>query len=105
MEAELEVLKRAFARRTEKMGKMPKIPHPPKTDAEIAERRTEQALLRAEKVEIVETTEPVPEAMKHCHVCGGSRFRSVGTGKPCETYSYVPGYFRRTIVTREVVAC
>jgi len=105
MAAELEVLKRAFARRTEKMGKMPKVPRPPRTPEETAERRTEQALLRAEKVEIVETTEPVPEATKRCHVCGGTSFRSVGTGKPCETYSYVPGYFRRTIVTREVVAC
>lgn len=105
MEAELEVLKRAFARRTEKMGKMPKVPRPPRTPDEIAERRTEQALLRAEKVEIEEKTEPVPDALKKCHLCGGSAFRSVGTGKPSETYSYVPGYFRRLIRTREVVAC
>ena len=50
MQAELEVLKRTFARRTEKMGKMPKVPRPPRTPEEIAARRTEQALLRAEKV-------------------------------------------------------
>lgn len=105
MAAELEVLKRAFERRTEKMGKMPKVPRPPRTPEETAERRTEQALLRAEKVEIVETTEPVPESRKTCHLCGGKSFRSVGTGKPSETWSYVPGYFRRTIRTREVVAC
>lgn len=105
MEAELEVLKRAFERRTEKMGKMPKVPRPPRTPEETAERRTEQALLRAEKVEIVEKTEPVPESMKTCHLCGGTSFRSVGTGKPSETWSYVPGYFRRTVRTREVVAC
>jgi transposase len=105
MEAELEVLKRAFERRNEKMGKMPKVPRPPRTRAEIAERRTEQALLRAEKVVTEDKTEPVPEAMKKCHLCGGTNFRSVGRGKPSTVYSYVPGYFRRIIRTREVVAC
>ncbi|WP_394825703.1 IS66 family transposase [Pendulispora albinea] len=105
MQAELEVLKRAFARRTEKMGKMPKIARPPRTPAEIAERRTEQALLRAEHIVTEEKTEPVPETLKKCHLCGGTNFRSVGTGKPSEVYSYVPGYFRRVVHTREVVAC
>ena len=106
MQAELEVLKRAFARRTEKMGKMPKVPRPPRTPAEIAERRTEQALLRAEKVVTEEKPpEPVPEALKKCRLCGGTNFRSVGTGKPSEIWSYVTGYFRRVIRTREVVAC
>ncbi len=105
MEAELEVLKRAFARRTEKMGKMPKVPRPPRTPEETAERRTEQALLRAEKVVTDEKTVPVPDAMKTCHLCGGTSFRSVGTGKPSEIFAYVPGYFRRVIHTREVVAC
>jgi transposase len=105
MQAEMEVLKRAFAKRSEKMGKMPRIPRPPRTPAETAERRTEQALLRAEKVVTEERTEPVPEALKKCHLCGGSTFRAVGTGKPSEIYSYVPGYFRRVVHTREVVAC
>ena len=106
MQAELEVLKRNFARRTEKMGKMPRVPRPPRTAEEVAERRTEQALLRVEKVVTEEPPpEPVPEALKKCHLCGGTSFRSVGTGKPSELWSYVPGYFRRTIRTREVVAC
>lgn len=105
MAAELEVLKRAFARRTEKMGKMPKVPRPPRTPEEVSARRTEQALLRAEKVVTEEKTEPVPEALKKCHLCGGSSFRSVGTGKPSEIWSYVPAHFRRVIYTREVVAC
>jgi transposase len=105
MQAEMEVLKRAFAKRSEKMGKMPKIPRSPRTREETAERRTEQALLRAEKVVTEERTEPVAEALKKCHLCGGSSFRTVGTGKPSEVYSYVPGYFRRVIHTREVVAC
>ncbi|MBN9163738.1 MAG: IS66 family transposase [Myxococcales bacterium] len=105
LQAELEVLKRAFARRTEKMGKMPKVPRPPRTPEEIAERRTEQALLRAEKVVTEEKTEPVPDRLKKCHLCGGTNFRSVGTGRPAEIYSYVPGYFRRVIRTREVIAC
>lgn len=105
MQAELEVLKRAFERRTEKMGKMPKVPRPPRTPEEIAARRTEQALLRAEKVITEEKTEPVPDALKKCRLCGGTSFRSVGTGKPSEVWSYVPGYFRRVIRTREVVAC
>ena len=105
MAAEMEVLKRAFARRSEKMGKMPRVPRAPRTPEEIAERRTEQALLRAEHVVTEDKTEPVPDALKKCSVCGGTSFRSVGTGKPGEIYSYVPGYFRRVVVTREVVAC
>lgn len=105
MQAELEVLKRAFAKRSEKMGKMPRIARQPRTPAETADRRTEQALLRAEKVVTEEKTEPVPDALKKCSTCGGTSFRSVGTGKPSELYSYVPGYFRRTVHTREVVAC
>ena len=105
MQAELEVLKRAFAKRSEKMGKMPRVPRAPRTPEETAERRTEQALLRAEKVVTEEKTEPVPEALKKCHLCGGTNFRTVGTGKPSEIYSYVPGYFRRVVQTREVVAC
>ena len=72
MEAKLRVLERNFERRTEKMGKMPKIPSPPRTPEEIAERRTEQALLRTEKVVIDEKTVPVPDTMKKCHLCGGT---------------------------------
>lgn len=107
MKAELEVLKQAFARRSEKQkaSKMPRVPRPPRTPEEAADRRTEQALLRAERMVTEEKTEPVPEAMKKCRLCGGTSFRSVGPGKPCEIYSYVPGYFRRRILTREVVAC
>jgi transposase len=105
MEAEMEVLKRAFAKRSEKMGKMPRVPRPPRTPEEAADRRTEQALLRADNVVTEDKTEPVPEALKKCHLCGGTEFRSVGTGKPSEIYSYVPGYFRRVVHTREVVAC
>lgn len=105
LEAKLHVLERNFERRSEKMGKMPLIPRPPRTPEETAERRTEQALLRAEKVVIEEKTDPVPESMKTCHLCGGTNFRSVGTGKPSEIWSYVPGHFRRVIHTREVVAC
>jgi transposase len=105
VQAELEVLKRAFARRTEKTKKMSKVPRPPRTPEEIAARRNEQALLRAEKVVTEEKTESVPDALKKCHLCGATSFRSVGTGKPSEVWSYVPGYFRRVIRTREVGAC
>jgi transposase len=105
MQAEMEVLKRAFAKRSEKMGKMPRVARAPRTPEEAADRRTEQALLRAEHVETEEKTELVPDALKKCHLCGGTSFRSVGTGKPSETYAYVPGYFRRVVHTREVVAC
>jgi len=105
MQAEMEVLKRAFAKRSEKMGKMPRVPRAPRTPEEAADRRTEQALLRAEHVETDEKAVLVPDALKKCHLCGGTSFRSVGTGKPSETYAYVPGYFRRVVYTREVVAC
>ena len=105
MEAQMEVLKRAFQKRSEKMGKMPRVARAPRTPQETADRRTEQALLRAANVVTEEKTDPVPDADKKCHLCGGNEFRSVGTGKPSEIYSYVPGYFRRVIHTREVVAC
>ena len=107
MKAELDVLKQAFARRSEKkkLSKMPRVPRPPRTPEEAAERRTEQALLRAERMVTDEKTEPVPEAIKKCRLCGGTSFRTIGPGKPCEIYSYVPGYFRRKIITREVIAC
>lgn len=105
MQAEMEVLKRAFAKRSEKMGKMPKVARAPRTPEEAADRRTERALLRAEHVVTEEKMELVPEALKKCHLCGGTSFRSVGTGKPSEMYAYVPGYFRRVVHTREVVAC
>jgi transposase len=103
--AELEVLKRAFAKRSEKTGKMPKVPRPPRTPEEAADRRTEQALLRAERVVTEERTERVPEDQKKCHLCGGTTFRPVGVGKSCEIFEYVPGYFRRVVLHRESVAC
>ena len=105
LQAQVEVLNRAFAKRSEKMGKMPTIARPPRTPAEAADRRIEQALLRADRVVTEEKLEPVPEALKKCPVCDGTSFRSVGTGKPSESYVYVPGYFRRLVVLREVVAC
>lgn len=106
MAAKLEVLERAFARRAEKMRKLPKIPRPPKTKDEIQDQRTQQALLRAENV-VTEEPEaiPVPEELKKCPACGGGAFREVGITKPSETWSYVPGHFRRTIHTRQVVSC
>ncbi len=90
VEAKLEVVMRAFAKRSEKMGKMPKIARPPRTPAEVADSRLQQALLRADKVVTEEKIEPVPEALKKCPVCDGTSFRSVGTGKPSESYVYVP---------------
>jgi hypothetical protein len=62
MEAELEVLKRAFVRRTRAWAEMPKVLRLTRTPDEIAERRTEQ-LLRAQKVVTEEKTEPVLDAL------------------------------------------
>jgi transposase len=103
--AEMEVLKRAFAKRSEKTGKMPRVPRAPRTPEEEADRRTEQALLRAEKIVTEEKTAPVPEEQKKCHLCGGTTFRPVGAGKSSETWTYVPGHFRRLVFRRESVAC
>jgi transposase len=105
LRAQVEVLTRAFAKRSEKARKMPKVPRAPRTPEEAADRRTEQALLRAEKFITEEKVAPVPEADKKCHLCGGTSFRPVGPGKACEIYSYVPGHFRRRVIRREVVAC
>jgi transposase len=105
LRAEMEVLKRAFAKRSEKSRKMPKVPRAPRTPQEEADRRTEQALLRAERLVTEEKTARVPEEKKKCHLCGGTTFRAVGAGKSCEIFEYVPGYFRRLVLHRESVAC
>jgi transposase len=105
MKAKIAILERAFAKRSEKTGKMPKIPRPPRTPQETADQRVEQALLRAERVVTEEVSVVVPEAQKKCHACGGTSFRRVGDGKTCEIYEYVPGYFRRRVLRRETVAC
>jgi hypothetical protein len=77
------VLIRAFAKRSEKIGKMPWIAWP----------------LRADRVVTRRSSSPAP--LKKCPVCKGTSFRSVGTGKPSESYVYVPGYFRRLVTERE----
>ncbi len=105
LKAQVEILTRAFAKRSERTGKMPRIPRPPRTPEQAADRRTEQALLRVERIETTEQKVSVPEADKKCRVCGGTSFRPVGTGKTCEILEYVPGYLRRVVLTRETVAC
>jgi transposase len=106
VESKIAVLERAaFGRKSEKTGKMPPVARPPKSKDETAERRNELALLRAERTETVDTTTPVPEEDKTCHLCGGTTFRNVGPGKTCEVWEYVPGYFRRNRLHRETVAC
>jgi transposase len=105
LKAQVEVLTRAFAKRSEKTGKMPKIPRPARTPEEAADRRNEQALLRVERIETKEERVSVPDPEKTCSTCGGTSFRAVGAGKTCEIYEYVPGYLRRIVLTRETVAC
>ena len=105
LQAEMTALKSAFAKRSEKMRKMPPIARPPRTPEETADRRTEQALLRAERIETVEQVVSIPESDKKCHLCGGTSFRKVGDGKSSEIYSYIPGHFRRLVVRRETIAC
>ncbi len=105
LKAQVEVLTRAFAKRSEKTGKMPKVPRPPRTPEEEADRRTEQALLRAERLVVDEKKVSVPADQKKCHLCGGTSFRPVGPGKTSEVYEYVPGYLKRIVLTRETVAC
>lgn len=105
LQAEMAALKSAFAKRSEKTRKMPPIARPPRAPEETADRRTEQALLRAERMETVEQVVPVPESDKKCRLCGGTSFRKVGDGKSSEIYSYIPGHFRRLVVRRETIAC
>lgn len=105
LKTQVEVLTRAFAKRSERTGKMPRIARPPRTPAETADCRLEQALLRADHVVTEEKVAHVPESLKKCRVCGGTSFRSLGNGKASETWAYVPGYFRRLVILRESVAC
>lgn len=106
LKAKIAILERAaFAKKSEKTGKMPPVAKPPRTKEQTAELRDELAAARVEGVETVESETKVPEANKRCHLCGGSDFRRVGEGKTCEVWEYVPGYFRRNRLTRETVAC
>jgi transposase len=105
LKAQMVVLQRAFAKRSEKRRKMPPIPRPAKeADQTVAERQA-LALLRTERIETVERTVPVSEADKKCHLCGGTAFRAVGDGKECSIFEYVPGFLRRIVLRRETVAC
>ena len=61
--AKVEVLQHAFTKRSEKRKKMPKVPRPPRTPKEVADRRIQQALLRAENVVTEEKVTPVPERL------------------------------------------
>lgn len=105
LEAANEALKRAFERRSENTGKMPKLRPPPRTKEEVAEHRRDQEQLRADKVVTTEETIPVPESEKKCPLCDGTEFRAVGIGKPSVTWSYVAAYFRKHVHMRETVAC
>jgi transposase len=105
LEAANEALKRAFERRSENTGKMPKLLPPPRTSDEVAEYRRNQAQLRADKVVTTEEKILVSEADKKCPLCDGTEFRAVGIGKPSVTWSYVPAYFRKHVHVRETVAC
>ena len=106
LESKIAILERAaFGKKSEKTGKMPPVARPPKTPDETTARRNELALLRADRIETVDKTERVPDENKKCHICGGTNFRTVGDGKTCEIWEYVPGYFRRNRLRRETVAC
>jgi transposase len=106
LEAKLSVLAKALEKKSEKRArKVPPPPAPPKDPVQTAELRLERARTRAAQMETKHETVPVPDELKRCGQCGDTAFRKVGDGKTCEIYSFVRAHFRRTVITRETVAC
>jgi transposase len=106
--AQLEELKRhRYGRRSEKtapVAREVRKERPRSRDEVTAERRA-KAEARDAQVETITEKLPVPDAERHCPACGNTELGTVGDGKPTTVYEYVPGYFRRRILLREILKC
>lgn len=71
---------------------------------EIAQKRRERALAKKAAIASEQVDHPVPDRMKTCPKCNGTRFGSLGH-ESSTTYEYVPGHFVRRIHRREKLAC
>ncbi len=71
---------------------------------EMARKRRERALAKNAALATEEVSYSVPDAMKACPKCKGSRFRRIDD-ESSATYEYVPGQFVRRLHKREKLAC
>ena len=106
--AQLEAIKRkVFGKSSEKLPPMDReLRRGEKADpGETQRRRRANAELR-EKVVSEEVKSTVPEEQRRCPLCdNGGTIRTLGKGKECSVWSYVPGFFRRRRYVRETIAC
>jgi transposase len=71
---------------------------------EIARKRRERALAKAAAMPTEEVEHPVPDGMRICPKCHGTRFSRLGD-ETSTSYEYVPGRFVRRRHRRQKLAC
>ena len=99
--------RRVLAKKSEKRksSKLPP-PLPPETKPEAAaQKRADNALLRAAKLDTETTQLVVPPEQRSCRSCGATELSKVGKGKSSTIYEYVQPYFRKRIFERETLSC
>jgi transposase len=99
--------RRVLGKKSEKRksSKLPP-PLPPETKPEAAlEKREQNALLRAAKLETETIRLTVPPEQCKCPKCGSSKLNNVGKGKSSTIYEYVQPHFRKRVFARETLSC
>lgn len=99
--------RRVLGRKSEKRksSKLPP-PLPPETKPEAAaQKRQENALLRAAKLETETIQLVVPPEQCRCPKCGAEKLNKVGKGKSSTVYEYVQPHFRKRVFARETLSC
>ncbi len=108
LKAQFEELRRTvYGKKSEKMPPMDReVRRGQKADQEQRIRaRQANAALRAKTIKTEIQDVKVPDDQRHCPKCGGDKFSELGEGKPSSVTEYVPGYFRRRVFRRQVLAC
>ena len=102
-----ELRRKVYGKSSEKMPPMDREVRrdKPATPEQRQRARRANAELKSKKIETEVVDTPVPDDQRHCPRCGGEQFTELGDGKPSPVYEYIPGYFRRRIFRRQVLAC
>lgn len=88
-----------------KSSKLPP-PLPPESKPEAAaQKRADNALMRAAKLETETTELKVPPEQCSCPKCGAEKLNKVGKGKSSVVYEYVQPHFRKRVFKRETLSC
>jgi transposase len=105
----LAELERRFVGKKSERRKGTKLPPPvpPKSDpVAAAQKRLDNALLRATRLETENVSVPVPKNQAcGCPKCGAAELRRVGKGKSSTVYEYVQPHFRKRVFHRETLSC